>query len=83
MAFKEDEINQLKLAITQANEPIVRKLIEHELTLHDEDVGVCKRLKDTESKVADLKSFKRQVIAVVATIQGVGIAIMEYIKLRN
>jgi hypothetical protein len=80
MAFKEDELNQLKLVVTQANEPIQKLLTQHEQTLHDADTGLCLRTKVMEEKIADLKSFKRQVIAVVATIQGVGIAVMEYIK---
>jgi hypothetical protein len=80
MAFKEDELNQLKLVIGETLEPVTKTLALYEQILHDKDIGLCGRTLRLEDRVADLRTFKRQLIAVVAALQGAGIAVMTWLK---
>jgi hypothetical protein len=82
MAFKEDELNQLELVVVKAIAPIQTSIALIDQTLNKKD-GVCDKINCLESKVTDLKMFKRQVYAVVGTIQAIGIGIITYLKFNN
>ena len=81
MAFGEDELIQLENVVTKAVSPIQRMLDAHEQTLNGK-YGICAKVECLEDKVVDLKIFKKQVYAIVGSIQAIGIGVMTWLKLK-
>ncbi len=81
MAFGEDELIQLENVVIKAVAPVQRMLDLHEQTINGK-YGICEKVECLEKKVVDLKIFKKQVYAVVGSIQLVGAGIMAWLKLK-
>ena len=84
MSFKDDELLQLELVITKSNAPIKELLdkLSHTVYGPNGDNGLRGDVRTLRDDVADLRGFKKTIIAVTATIQVVGIGILEFFKLK-
>jgi hypothetical protein len=82
MAFNDDELNQLELVVIKAVNPIKTDIALINQTLVGKS-GLVDKVECLEKKVIDLKIFKKQVYAVVGSIQLVGAAIMTWLKLSK
>ena len=82
MAFKKDEMNQLKLVVTDAISPLKTDiaLINQKL---NEKGGIVDKVNCIEDKIMDLRIFKKQVYAVVGSIQAIGIGVMTWLKFNK